>query len=142
MTPITLHSPQDVAGLRKLDTAVTPAPASTSKSTTEAKKALDPKLVKAAQEFEAVFIRQLLKPLEKAGQLGKAGPVSSGSDVYGSMMVGAVADSAASGGGIGLAEMVLKALTDSGKAAPQAEAAPPANGALPITSNSKQIKPL
>ena len=99
-------------------------------------KELDPKLVKAAQEFEAVFIRQLLKPLEKAGETGKTGPVSSGSNVYGSMMVGAMADSASKGGGIGLAEMVLKALTDAGKAVTKsAPEAGTANAPLPLSGN-------
>jgi len=72
---------------------------------------VDPKLEKVAHEFEAIFMRNLLKPLEKAGSVGKEGSVSSGSGVYGSMMVGALADSASQGGGIGLAHMVLEALT-------------------------------
>jgi Rod binding domain-containing protein len=73
---------------------------------------LDPKLAKIAQEFESIFLRNLLKPLEKSGQMGKEGStVTSGSSVYGSMMVGALADSASSGGGIGLAHLVLEALT-------------------------------
>lgn len=112
------------------------APTSTPTSPANVRKGLDPKLVKAAEEFEAVFIRQLLKPLEKAGQMGKSGPVTSGSSVYGSMMVGAVADSASKSGGIGLAEMVLKALTDSGKAVPKSGAeTPPANSLSPITQS-------
>jgi Rod binding domain-containing protein len=145
VTPIALHSPQEVAGLRKLQepgAAVAPAPASTSKSAAEKLKALDPKLIKAAQEFEAVFIRQLMKPLEKAGETGKGGSVNSGSSVYGSMMVGAVADSAAAGGGIGLSEMVLKALTDAGKAVPKEALPKPQPGAAPSPINLNKIKPL
>lgn len=72
---------------------------------------VDPRLEKVAREFEAIFMRNLLKPLEKAGSVGKEGSVSSGSGVYGSMMVGALADSASQGGGIGLAHLVLEALT-------------------------------
>ncbi len=71
----------------------------------------DPKLAKIAQEFEAIFLRNLLKPLESAGEMGKRGTVTSGAGVYGSMMVGALADSASSGGGIGLSHLVLEALT-------------------------------
>lgn len=72
---------------------------------------VDPKLAKVSREFEAIFLRNLLKPLEKAGSSGSEGSVSSGSSVYGSMMVGALADSASQGGGIGLAHLVLEALT-------------------------------
>jgi Rod binding domain-containing protein len=67
-------------------------------------------MVEAARQFEAIFLRQLLSGLEKAGELG-GGAVTSGSGIYGSMMVGALAESAASGGGIGLSELVLRALT-------------------------------
>ncbi|HEX3596976.1 MAG TPA: hypothetical protein VHU80_17825 [Polyangiaceae bacterium] len=75
-------------------------------------KKTDPKLEKVAHEFESIFLRNLLKPLEEAGSMGKkSGSVSSGSGVYGSMMVGALADSASAGGGIGLAHLVLEALT-------------------------------
>ncbi|HVW23864.1 MAG TPA: hypothetical protein VHC69_00745 [Polyangiaceae bacterium] len=72
---------------------------------------VDPKLEKVAHEFEAIFLRNLLKPMEEAGSMGKQASVSSGSSVYGSMMVGALADSASQGGGIGLAHVVLEALT-------------------------------
>ena len=71
----------------------------------------DPRLEKVAKEFEAIFIRNMLKPLENAGAMGKQGGVTSGSGVYGSMMVGALADSASEGGGIGLSHLVLEALT-------------------------------
>jgi flagellar protein FlgJ len=60
-----------------------------------------------AQQFEAIFMRQLLGSMEKSGGLGGD---TTGAGVYRSMMVGALADSAASGGGIGLAEIVLKAM--------------------------------
>lgn len=63
--------------------------------------------VKAARDFEAIFMRQLLSGLEKAQGLGGG---SSGGDVYRSMMVSALADSAAEGGGIGLSELILRAM--------------------------------
>lgn len=119
MSPIAFNPEAAALQLARNQAADATAPTSPSKSSEKGAKALDPKLAKAAQEFEAVFIRQLLKPLEKAGETGKGNAVSSGSGVYGSMMVGAVADQASAGGGIGLAEMVLKALTDAGKAAPK-----------------------
>jgi hypothetical protein len=92
------------------------APAATDAATAK----VDPRLEKVSREFEAIFMRNLLKPLEKAGSVGKEGSVSSGSGVYGSMMVGALADSASQGGGIGLAHLVLEALTR-GAAAPKIE---------------------
>jgi hypothetical protein len=97
----------------KLGSAV---PAATDAATAK----VDPRLEKVSREFEAIFMRNLLKPLEKAGSVGKEGSVSSGSGVYGSMMVGALADSASQGGGIGLAHLVLEALTR-GAAAPKIE---------------------
>jgi flagellar protein FlgJ len=62
---------------------------------------------KAAQQFEAIFLRQLLGSLEKAGGFGGS---DSGSAIFGSMMVGALADSAAASGGIGLADIIFQAM--------------------------------
>ncbi len=62
---------------------------------------------KAAREFEAIFLRQLLSSLEKSKGLGGQ---SSGGEVFRSMMVSALADTAAEGGGIGLSEVILKAM--------------------------------
>lgn len=67
-----------------------------------------PEQKKAASEFEAIFIRQLLSSLEKSS--GLSGGESSGGSVFRSMMVGALADTAAEGGGIGLSELILKAM--------------------------------
>lgn len=63
---------------------------------------------KAAQQFEAIFLRQLLGSLEKAG--GFAGSRDSGSAIFGSMMVSALADNAAASGGIGLADIIFQAM--------------------------------
>jgi flagellar protein FlgJ len=63
---------------------------------------------KAAQQFEAIFLRQLLGSLEKAGGFG--GSSDSGSAIFGSMMVSALADSAAASGGIGLADIIFQAM--------------------------------
>ena len=80
---------------------------------------------KVAQQFEAIFLRQLLGGMEKSGGLG--GSSTAGAGVFKSMMVGALADGAADGGGIGLAEVVLKAMLANG-------AAQPAHAASPVTS--------
>jgi Rod binding domain-containing protein len=67
-----------------------------------------PEQVKAAKEFEAIFIRQLLSSLEKSD--GLSGGESSGGAVFRSMMVGALADTAAEGGGIGLRDLITRAM--------------------------------
>jgi Rod binding domain-containing protein len=139
VTPITF--PHAVVPETATQTALHTSSAGAAASTAADRKNLDPKLVKAAQEFEAVFLRQLMKPLEKAGETGKGSSVTSGSSVYGSMMVGAVADSAAAGGGIGLSEMILKSLMDAGKAElKNVPGAAPASSLSPIKPN--QIKSL
>jgi peptidoglycan hydrolase FlgJ len=63
---------------------------------------------KAAREFEAIFIRQLLSSLEKSS--GLSGGESSGGSVFRSMMVSALADTASEGGGIGLSELISRAM--------------------------------
>ena len=68
------------------------------------------KIEQAAQQFEAIFLRQLLAPLEKSTSLTGDGDASS--KVYGAMLVGSFADSASQNGGIGLAEMVLEAFME------------------------------
>jgi len=68
---------------------------------------------RAAQEFEAIFLRQLMKGLETG--TGISGAQGSAGRIYGSMMVSTLADSAAQGGGIGLSELVLQALLDRSK---------------------------
>jgi flagellar protein FlgJ len=93
---------------------------------------------KVAQQFEAIFLRQLMGTLEKSGGLGGSG---TGSGIYKSMMVGALADSTAEGGGIGLADVVFKAMmpqaAGAGAAAPgklhEAASTAPAPAALPAT---------
>lgn len=63
---------------------------------------------KAARDFEAIFLRQMLSSLEKGSSV--SGSQSSGGAVFKSMMVSALADTAAEGGGIGLSEVILKAM--------------------------------
>lgn len=72
--------------------------------------AVSPELVRAAREFEAVFLRTLLGSLEKTTQLGSGGGLSSGQSAYGSMVVSAMADSLSAAGGIGLSDVITQAL--------------------------------
>jgi flagellar protein FlgJ len=89
---------------------------------------------KAAQQFEAIFLRQLLGSLEKAG--GFAGSSDSGSAIFGSMMVSALADNAAASGGIGLADIIFQAMMP-----PAAPAARDPGAAAPVTSGEGGATP-
>lgn len=73
----------------------------------DAKAHATPEQRKVARDFEAIFLRKLLSSMEKTGGVGGSG---SGGQVYRSMMVGALADSAAESGGIGLSDMILEAM--------------------------------
>lgn len=89
---------------------------------------------KVAEQFEAIFLRKLMSGLEKSGSLG--GKPSTGSQIYGSMMVGAFADKAAEGGGLGLAALVLKSLlptTAAAGAGASATTAGAAHATLPLS---------
>ena len=66
------------------------------------------KLGDAARQFEAVFLRQILSSLERAASV--QGGKAAGSNLYGSMLVDAVADSISRSGGMGLASMLVKSL--------------------------------
>jgi Rod binding domain-containing protein len=65
----------------------------------------------AAQQFEAILVRQLLgdslKPMMGATQEGGG----SGGDVYQYMITDIVAQSVAQGGGLGIAKMLIPQLT-------------------------------
>jgi Rod binding domain-containing protein len=72
-------------------------------------KKVDPALVEAARQFEAIFVRQLLAPMEKSQGLGNE--KQAGAGIYGSMVTGALADNATRGDGLGLAALILETLT-------------------------------
>jgi len=83
---------------------------------------------KAARDFEAIFVRQMLSSLEKSS--GLSGGKSAGGEVFRSMMVSAMADTATEGGGIGLSELILQAMM------------PPAPQAKPDLSGQGSAHPL
>jgi Rod binding domain-containing protein len=70
-----------------------------------------PEVLKAAREFETIFLRSLLGSLEKTTSSGSTGSAKTGQSTYGSMVVGALADSMSGAGGIGLAEVIARAMT-------------------------------
>ena len=72
----------------------------------------------------------MLSSLEKTAKPANGGAVSSGGDVYSSMVVGALADAISAAGGIGLADMIAKT------------AAPPAAApAVPLPSAASNSAP-
>jgi Rod binding domain-containing protein len=75
---------------------------------------VDPKALKAAKDFEAIFLRTLLSSLEKTTSTSGGGKLNTSQSTYGSMVVGAMADQISGTGGIGLAEVVAKSLIPTG----------------------------
>lgn len=69
----------------------------------------DPLAIRAARDFEAMLLRQLLSSLERTIQTGQRGPLSGGGQIHTSMMVDALANAMAAAGGIGLAAELLRA---------------------------------
>lgn len=76
----------------------------------KAEPATDPKALKAAKDFESIFLRTLLSSMEKTTSMSGGGKLNTGQSTYGSMVVGAMADQISSSGGIGLADIVAKSL--------------------------------
>ncbi len=72
---------------------------------------VDPQALKAAKDFEAIFLRSLLSSLEKTTSVSGGAKLSASQSNYGSMVVGALADNISQSGGIGLADIVAKSLT-------------------------------
>ncbi|HYP88019.1 MAG TPA: rod-binding protein [Polyangiaceae bacterium] len=77
---------------------------------------VDPKALKAAKDFETIFLRTLLHSLEKTTSIKGSGKLDTGQSTYGSMVVGAMAEQVSQSGGIGLADIVAKSLTTHGPA--------------------------
>jgi Rod binding domain-containing protein len=84
------------------------ANASTEKPATPSKETMH-----VAKEFEQIFLRKMLAPLEKSAhdQTSGSGAASAGSDVYSSMVVNALAEAISSGGGVGLADVIARSMT-------------------------------
>ena len=66
----------------------------------------------AAQQFEKLLLRTMLKQMEKSIHVsGKSG--AAGSSLYGSMMVDALADAMVKAGGVGFADKVAQSMQES-----------------------------
>jgi len=87
-----------------------------SKSTSSGR---DPAAIKkAASQFEAIILRQLLAPsMESMMSGGLGGSKDSGGGMYGYMLTDTLATSLSQGGGLGLAHMLEKQFTPTGAAA-------------------------
>lgn len=72
----------------------------------------------AAEQFEAILVRQLLGDALKsmAGGSGEDGAKAPGSDVYQYLVTDVVAQSVTQGGGLGIAKMLVPQLTAKGAA--------------------------
>ncbi|HET9958839.1 MAG TPA: hypothetical protein VFQ61_30305 [Polyangiaceae bacterium] len=95
-----------------------------------------PEVLRAARDFEAIFLRTLLKPLENTTRLSTGGQSLPGQSAYGSMVVGALSDSLAASGGLGLAGVIARAMT----ASDPASALPPSAG-QPGSPSSTSAEP-
>ena len=103
-----------IAGLHSLQSAAAAQP----------NEQVDPRALKAAKDFEAIFLRTLLSSLEKTTGMGTPGKPSTSQSTYGSMVVGAMADQISATGGIGLADVVAKSLMTHAAAPPSEPKAP------------------
>lgn len=72
------------------------------------------KLKQAAQQFESIFVRQLLKNSKITGSMGDSG--------YGSMALEALSNGVTERGGLGLAKAIEDSIRSASHAGPQAHA--------------------
>jgi peptidoglycan hydrolase FlgJ len=82
-------------------------------SSTSANSSRDPAAIKkAAGQFEAIILRQLLAPtIEPIMNGGLGGTGGTGGSIYGYMLTDALAGSLSKGGGLGLGAMLEKQLS-------------------------------
>lgn len=71
----------------------------------------------AAQQFEAIILRQLLEPAMEPLMSGLGGGESGGGGVYGYMATDVMANSLSQGGGLGISKILEKQLTPKGSVA-------------------------
>jgi peptidoglycan hydrolase FlgJ len=89
---------------------ITSSPAAVAVNAAAAPAAPDPRIQKAARDFEAIFVRQMLKSVEKTTAAGAGTQAAPGENTYGSMIVGALSDAISKAGGLGLADEIGKSL--------------------------------
>jgi peptidoglycan hydrolase FlgJ len=104
----------------------------------------DPTLLKAAKDFESIFVRQMLKSLEKTTAAWGNAKATAGQSTYGSMIVDSLSESISQGGGLGLADMLARSMMASHPVPKPAGTAPGAPGtpSSPAASLIPALKPL
>jgi len=105
----------------------------------------DPAALKAAKDFESIFVRQMLKSVEKTTAAGGGAKAAPGQSTYGSMIVDTLSESISRGGGLGLADVIAKAMMAShpGLKNPAAAASgSPANPSGPDARPVPALNPL
>jgi Rod binding domain-containing protein len=109
-------------GIEMQSIAATGAAAGTTASTTP-----QPRLVRAAHEFEAQMMKELMKPLNQSSSLaGEDGDDDSGSGgALGEFASEALGRALSNGGGFGIATSIVKQLSPAGNRI----------GTLPVTGN-------
>jgi len=101
----------------------------------------DPSLLKAAKEFESIFVRQMLKSVEKTTAAGCGTKAAPGQSTYGSMIVDTLSDSISKGGGLGLADVVAKSMMASHPSL-KATGAAAGQGSKPEAAAIRPLNPL
>lgn len=96
-----------------------------------------PDAASAAQQFEAVFLKQLLSSVEKVSSIGAKSETQSA--VVGSMMTGALSEQLSTAGGIGLSEVILRAMVSHLPEPTPTPSPPSANG--PLSAMESAIEP-
>ena len=110
----------------------------------KAPEAPDPNLLKAAKDFESIFVRQMLKSLEKTTAAGGNAKATAGQSTYGSMIVDSLSESISKGGGLGLADMLARSMMAAHPASNPSGGGPAASSAASGATPSliPSLKPL
>jgi Rod binding domain-containing protein len=95
-----------------LHSATTTAPQQTNQVSNSDDPGKQVKLKQAARDFEAVFLRQMLSCLERTTKVSSNGNTIAGQGTYGSMVVDAVSESISKAGGLGIADVLAKAMEE------------------------------
>ena len=101
----------------------------------------DPKVTQAAKDFEAIFVRQMLKSLEKTTAAGCGTQASAGEKTYGSMIVDTLSESISKAGGLGLADVIARSMAvEHPSIVKPATSGPSAASATTVISPLKSLK--
>jgi Rod binding domain-containing protein len=84
-------------------------------SATQRLNALPPRLLKAAHEFEAQMMKELLKPMTAGGSFTEDDEDSGSSEIMGGFAAEALGRSLSERGGFGIANSILQSLSQKGE---------------------------